>query len=186
VSPALRAGLGEAEVPPDLDAWLADGPPPVFFGFGSMPVLDPARMLAHLAGITASRGIRGLVGAGSTDYGVPAAELPGHLHLTPPVVDHDQVLPRCRAAVHHGGSSTTAAVLRAGLPSVVASVFFDQPFWGWRVARTGVGVTVPFRALTPARLGQALDRVLDDGYVARARELGSAIRREDGPSGPPM
>jgi hypothetical protein len=29
-------------------------------------------------------------------------------------VDHDWLLPRCSAAVHHGGSGTTVAALRAG------------------------------------------------------------------------
>ena len=31
-------------------------------------------------------------------------------------VAHDLLLPRCSVAVHHGGSGTTAAALRAGIP----------------------------------------------------------------------
>jgi UDP:flavonoid glycosyltransferase YjiC (YdhE family) len=54
-------------------------------------------------------------------------------------LDHDSVLGRCRAAVHHGGAGTTAASLQAGLPTVVCSVFADQPFWGTRVVDNGVG-----------------------------------------------
>jgi sterol 3beta-glucosyltransferase len=176
LSPQLRARLGEGAVPADLRAWLDAGSPPVYFGFGSMPVLDPAGLLRDVAEITAARGIRGLIGAGSTDFGTP----PEHLFVARGPFDHDLVLPRCRAAVHHGGSGTTATVLRAGLPSVVASVFFDQPFWGWRVAKAGAGVTLPFRRMTAARLGDALDRVLAKGCAARARVLGAVIRREDG------
>jgi sterol 3beta-glucosyltransferase len=176
LTPELRTRLGETPFPDDLRAWLDAGPPPVYFGFGSMPILDPRRLLAELAEITAARGLRGLIGAGMTDFGTP----PEHLFVAGGVLDHDRLLPLCAAAVHHGGSGTTAAVLRAGLPSVVASVFFDQPFWGWRVSRAGAGVTLPFRSLTAARLGRALDRVLDDGCAARARALGMALRREDG------
>jgi sterol 3beta-glucosyltransferase len=36
----VRRRIGEAE-PEDLAGWLAAGPPPVFIGFGSMPVLEP-------------------------------------------------------------------------------------------------------------------------------------------------
>jgi sterol 3beta-glucosyltransferase len=176
LTPELRDRLGETSLPDDLWAWLDAGPPPVYFGFGSMPVLEPRRLLAELARITAVRGLRGLVGAGAVDFGTP----PEHLFVAGGVLDHDRLLPRCVAAVHHGGSGTTAAVLRAGLPAVVASVFFDQRFWGWRVARAGAGVTLPFRSLTPDRLGGALDRVLDGGHGARARALGMALRREDG------
>lgn len=179
LSAALRNGLGEGTVPAGLDAWLDAGPAPVYFGFGSMPVLDPERMLRDLAEVTAERGVRGLIGAGWSDLGRFAADLPEHLFLAATAFDHDRVLPRCRAAVHHGGAGTTAAVLRAGLPSVVASVFADQPFWGWRLERLGAGVALPFRRLTPVRLGRALDQVLDPACGARARELAARLREED-------
>ncbi len=178
LSPELRERLGEDAMPGDLDAWLADGPEPVYFGFGSMPVLDPAALLADVAAITAQRGVRGLVAAGSTAY--RDVDLPEHVFLAGGAFDHDRVLPRCRAAVHHGGSGTTAAVLRAGLPSVVLSLFVDQPFWGWRVQRAGAGVTLPFRRLTADRLGDALDRVLTAPYAEAAAALGIRLRAEDG------
>lgn len=175
----LRERLGEGKVPADLDAWIDAGPPPVYFGFGSMPVRDPERMLRDLAAVTARRGLRGLVGAGWSTLGDFADGLPEHLFLAASEFDHDQTLPRCRAAVHHGGAGTAAAALRAGLPAVVASVFADQPFWGWRLERLGVGVSMPFRRLTADRLGAALDRVLAPAYRTRAREIGAAVARED-------
>jgi sterol 3beta-glucosyltransferase len=176
--PELRARLGEGELPAALAAWLDDGSPPVYFGFGSMPVLDPPALLDAVAEITARRGLRGLIGAGWSAYDI--AGLPDHLFLATEGFDHDRVLPRCAAAVHHGGSGTTAAVLRAALPSVVLSLFADQPFWGWRLAQLGVGVTMPYRALTPDRLGAALDRILTGAYAGRVRLLGASVRAEDG------
>jgi sterol 3beta-glucosyltransferase len=176
--PELRSLLGETELTPALDAWLDDGPPPVYFGFGSMPVLDPPALLDAVAEITARRGIRGLIGAGWSAYDVSG--LPGHLFVAAEALDHDRILARCRAAVHHGGAGTTAAVLRAGLPAVVLSLFADQPFWGWRLARTGAGVTMPYRSFTPGRLGAALDRILTDAYAGRARLLAASVRAEDG------
>jgi sterol 3beta-glucosyltransferase len=174
----LRERLGEGSVPAVLDTWLSHGEPPVYFGFGSMPVLDPAPLLADVAAITERRGLRGLVAAGSTAY--RDADLPDHLYLAADPFDHDQVLPRCRAAVHHGGSGTTAAVLRAGLPSVVLSLFVDQPFWGWRVQQAGAGVTLPFRRLTARRLGAAIDQVLQPSYAESATALGVRLRAENG------
>lgn len=179
LSPEQRRALGEDSLPAGLSAWLDDGSPPVYFGFGSMPVLDPAGLLRDVARITGRLGVRGLIGAGWSDF-CAATDVPGHLFLARSEFDHDRVLPGCRAAVHHGGSGTTGAVLRAGIPSVVASVFADQPYWGWRVEQAGVGATVPFRKLTPARLASALDRVLSDAYGQRAHVLGAAVRAENG------
>ena len=40
------------------------------------------------------------------------------------------VFPACRAVVHHGGSGTTAAALRAGIPTLILFAFWlDQPIW---------------------------------------------------------
>ena len=36
------------------------------------------------------------------------------VHVGP--LAHEILLPRCSLAIHHGGSGTTAAVLRAGIP----------------------------------------------------------------------
>lgn len=180
VPPSLRTRLGEAGIPADLAAWLEAGPAPVYFGFGSMPVQRPERLLADVADLTARRGLRALIGTGATDYGVPARDVSGHVYLAGSVLDHDEVLPRCRAAVHHGGCGTTMAALRAGIPSVVASVFFDQPFWGWRVQQAKIGVTLPYRRLTAQRLAEALDRVLGEEYRDRAAALRVLTENEDG------
>lgn len=173
----LRARLGEAEPPAGLEAWLTAGPPPIYFGFGSMPVLDPPAALKRIADVTARLGQRGLICAGWTDFG--DAPLPHHLFLAA-TLDHDAVLPFCRAAVHHGGAGTTSAAIRAGLPSVVASVFIDQAFWGWRLESLGAGVHRPFRKLTERTLEADLRAVLEPAVVARARYLGVRLREEDG------
>jgi UDP:flavonoid glycosyltransferase YjiC (YdhE family) len=39
-SPALILAVAQRGQRPELDDWLTAGPPPAFFGFGSMPVLD--------------------------------------------------------------------------------------------------------------------------------------------------
>jgi sterol 3beta-glucosyltransferase len=177
--PELRASLGEGEVAPDLEAWLEAGPPPVYFGFGSMPILDPERVLGWVDAIVRQRKLRALVGAGWSDYGITPGPRSEHLFVAP-AFNHDRVLPRCLAAVHHGGAGTTAAALRAGLPSAVLSVFGDQPLWGWRVARLGVGTTLRFQALTEQRLARSLDALLRDDVRERAQGLAQKLAGEDG------
>ena len=44
-------------------------------------------------------------------------------------VDYSCLLPRCSAMVHHGGAGTVAAALRAGIPSVICPLHFDQYMW---------------------------------------------------------
>lgn len=180
-SESMRTVLGETELPAELRAWLAAGEPPVYFGFGSMPVPKPRQLLDDIIAICGQLGVRGLVAAGWTDYGVDSAELPDQVFLTGADLNHDEVLPRCVAAVHHGGSGTTAAVTRAGIPSVVISVFLDQPFWGWRLSSLGLGVSLSFRSLNRSRLASSLTQVLDPTYAARSRAYGDLLRTENGP-----
>lgn len=175
--PELREKLGERTPPERLEAWLDAGEPPVYFGLGSMPALDPSSLLPDIALVTERLGLRAIVGAGWSDYG--REEVPEHVFVAS-AFDHDRYLPLCRAAVHHGGAGTTAAALRAGLPSLVLSVKADQPFWGWRVTEAGVGATLPFRKLSVGAMRRALERILQPGVAARAAELGARLRTEQG------
>lgn len=177
IAPELRERLGEATLPHGLDEWLTAGSPPVFFGFGSLPVLDPASVLRDVIRLCERHSIRALVGAGWTEY---ARESLPETVFVAPAFDHDRVLPRCRAAVHHGGAGTTAAALRAGLPTLVCSLFSDQPLWGHRVSQLGAGTTFSFRKFGPRRLSAALDVLLRPELAERACRIGQALRAEDG------
>ena len=44
-------------------------------------------------------------------------------------VDHAELFSHCSALVHHGGAGTVTSALRAGLPSVVCPLQFDQFMW---------------------------------------------------------
>ncbi|MFC4909022.1 glycosyltransferase [Actinomadura gamaensis] len=162
------------EPPDDLAAFLAAGPPPVYVGFGSMVPKD-AR-LTDLTVRTALRvaGVRGIV------QGDPATSDGDVLAVRD--VPHTWLFPRMAAVVHHGGAGTTAAGLRAGVPSVVTPFFGDQPYWGERVAALGAGpAPVPFRTLTVPRLASAIRRATgDDAIRTRAADLGERLRAEDG------
>lgn len=165
--------------PAALERFLEAGPPPVYIGFGSLVRRDPAgltrRMLEALR-LTGQRGI--LLGGWG---GLQSANLPAEVfHID--AVPHAWLFPRTAAVVHHGGSGTTAAGLRAGVPSLILPIFGDQPFWGWRVAQLGVGpAPIPEARLTVRRLAAAIDQAVHDSALRqRAAALGEQIRAEAG------
>ncbi|WP_232481500.1 glycosyltransferase [Arthrobacter sp. YN] len=86
------------------------------------------------------------------------------------------------AVVHHAGAGTTAAGLRAGVPSVGVPVYTDQPLWASRIANLGAGPQpLPYKKLTPERLGDAIaEAVRTPSYAQQAQILAAAIAKEDG------
>jgi sterol 3beta-glucosyltransferase len=113
--------------------------------------------------------------------GLSKADVPANI-LIVNAVPHSWLFPRMAAVVHHGGAGTTAAGLRAGVPSIVIPFFGDQPFWGRRVADLGVGTApIPRQQLNVEKLAQAIDRAVTDPVMRqRATELGAKIQAEDG------
>ncbi|WP_156738047.1 glycosyltransferase, partial [Mycobacterium scrofulaceum] len=98
-------------------SWIAKGTPPICFGFGSMPVAEsPADTVALISAACEELGQRALVCSGWSDFsGVPQSD---HVKVVG-VVNYTKIFPACRAVVHHGGSGTTAAGLRAGIPTLI-------------------------------------------------------------------
>lgn len=162
-----------------LVRFLAAGPPPVYVGFGSMIGRDPARTTAIVLAALRRAGQRGVLARGWG--GLDAGDVGDDMCVVD-AVPHDWLFPRVAATVHHGGAGTTAAALRAGVPSVICPFFGDQPFWGRRIHALGVGPEpMPQKDLTVARLGDAIHRAATDREMrCRAADLGAAIRAENG------
>lgn len=165
--------------PASLEAFLAEGPKPVCIGFGSMSGAL-TRQLAKLAveATTASEVRSVLLGGWSA---ADDTDLPKDV-IALDSAPHDWLFPRMAAVVHHGGAGTTAAGLRAGVPSILVPFFGDQPFWARRVYALGVGPKPVMRSrLTVERLSQALsEATTDEAMRDRACDLGERIRAEDG------
>ena len=163
----------------ELRAFLDDGPPPVYVGFGSMTPASAGPMTAAVLEALERTGQRGVLLKGWGSLG--GGDLPPWA-IAVADVPHEWLFPRMRAVVHHGGAGTTGAALRAGVPSIVVPLGFDQPFWGRRVAALGVGPEpLSRRALTAARLGTAIERAVNDEEMReRAAALGAALRTENG------
>lgn len=155
----------------ELDDWISAGSPPIYFGFGSTPVQSPAETVEMIADVCAELGERALVYAPA---GATFAAQPEHVKLVG-LVDYSTVLPRCRAVVHHGGAGTTAAGLRAGMPTFILWDVADQPIWAAAVQRVKVGTAKRFAHVNRKSLLRGVKTILQPEYAARAREISTRM-----------
>lgn len=165
--------------PADLTQFLESGPPPVYFGFGSINVGDgevKTRLVLRALELSRQRGII-LTGWG----GLARVTAPPHV-LFVDNVPHGWLFPRMAAVMHHGGAGSTGAGLRAGVPSIVTPFTGDQCAWAERVVQLGVGPRAPdVKSLTAEKLAEAINTALNDSAMrARAAALGEKIRAENG------
>ncbi|WP_179475818.1 glycosyltransferase [Mycolicibacterium vinylchloridicum] len=164
------------ESPTDSDAevvsWIAEGTPPIFFGFGSVPVGSPAETIAMISAVSDRLGERAVVGAGSTDFS--AIPCPEHVKLVG-VVNFAEIFPLCRAVVHHSGAGTIAACLRAGVPQVGLWTLPDQGLRTTQLKRLKVGTGRRFARTSEKSLVADLRKVLAPQYIARAREFATRM-----------
>lgn len=166
--------------PEDLERFLAAGPSPVFVGFGSRNPADAARLTEIVAAARRQAGVRMVIQAGWASLGAGLQDDEDMIVIgdTP----HDWLFPKMSAVVHHAGAGTTAAGLRAGVPTVGVPMIADQPFWVSRVAALGAGpAAVPYKSLTADSLTTAIsDAVSRDSYRSRAQEIAKQLATEDG------
>jgi UDP:flavonoid glycosyltransferase YjiC (YdhE family) len=152
----------------DVASWIAAGASPIYFGFGSTPVKSPSELLTMISAACEELGERALVCSGWTDFD----SLPHSDHVkVARSVNFAAVFPTCRAVVHHGGSGTTAAGLRAGIPTSIHWGNADMQIWGSVVNRLKVGTSRRLSSATRESLVADLRTILEPDYVARAREL---------------
>ena len=165
--------------PQELVDFINRGPPPVYIGFGSMADPNPRATIQLMFNALKLANQRGIILRGNS--GIQAHEVPGNIMVVDSV-PHDWLFPQMTAVVHHGGSGTTAAGLRAGVPSIIVPFFADQPFWGQRVHQLGVGpAPIPRKKLTEKNLAHTIRTVLEDpSYRENAVSIGKAVRGEDG------
>jgi UDP:flavonoid glycosyltransferase YjiC (YdhE family) len=160
------------EADEDVASWVAAGSPPIFFGFGSTPVKSPAETVEMIGAACAQLGERALVCSGWSDFtDVPQFD---HVKVVGPV-NYATVFPACRAVVHHSGAGTTAAGLRAGVPTLSLWSLGDQRIWAGQVKRLQVGTARPFSATTQETLACDLRQILAPDCVARAREIATRM-----------
>jgi len=163
---------------PALVSFLGAGDPPVYLGFGSMRGDEPEKVARTLVAAARRVGRRAVLSGGWAGLAVAGAVDV----LSVDDVPHAWLFPQMAAVVHHGGAGTTAATLRAGVPSVVVPHMVDQFFWARRLQQLGAApAPVPRRRLDDVLLADVLAEALQPATVQAARAVAGQLSAEDGP-----
>ncbi|CAG7935206.1 unnamed protein product [Penicillium olsonii] len=165
---------------PDLHAFLQNGSPPVYIGFGSIVIEDSASMTALILQAVKTLGIRAIISRGWSHLGEESSnDQVFYLDDCP----HEWLFQHVSAVVHHGGAGTTACGLRFGKATTVVPFFGDQLFWGNLIASRGLGPKpIPHKSLNPQNLADAIRFCLTPSAQAAARDVANQMRDEAGVS----
>lgn len=167
---------GVESVPPEMASFLAAGPPPIAFTFGS--AMTHARELLQTSADACHRlGQRGILLTRFREQ-VPAYLPEGVRHFD--YAPFSELLPRCAALVHHGGIGTTAQCLAAGIPQLIVPFAHDQHDNVSRIKQLGAGVDLSPKKYRPKRVAEILDRLRSDAAMARrCREVSALFKGHD-------
>jgi len=175
--PAKKTAAGNELNARALNEWLAQGPPPIYMGFGSNGVGSQLKIGAILESVLNHTTERILFCTGWALY----ADLPKHPNLfITKYVDHDVALTQCKTGIFHGGAGTLAAMLRNNLPVIIVSFYTDQPTWGKIVERKELGAHIPAKRLTAKKLIAAISAVQQNKIKHNVLRMGDLIRNENG------
>ena len=165
------------EVPPELERFLGDGPPPIVFTPGSA-MRQGREFFTAAIEATQRLGRRALLLTRYREQ-LPPALPPGVGHFD--YIPFSQVLPRAAAVVHHGGIGTVAQGLAAGVPQLIMPMSHDQPDNAARIRRLGVGEAVWPKQFRGPAVAAALSELLNSPNTqVRCRELAARLANRDG------
>lgn len=182
-----------------IDKSRKDGKKLVYIGFGSIILDNPAKFTREIIDAVLKADVRCILskgwsdrldpktaeahGAGSKQTSDNKVGAPGSTEIPlPPEIfaiksaPHDWLFNQIDAAVHHGGSGTTGASLRAGIPTIIRPFFGDQFFFGGRVEDLGVGISLKKWGVNS--FARALwEATHSERMIVKARVLGENIRK---------
>ncbi|KAJ5014134.1 Sterol 3-beta-glucosyltransferase UGT80A2 [Colletotrichum sp. SAR 10_99] len=165
--------------PPDLEAFLSSGHPPLYVGFGSIVVDDPARLTDIIIAAAEACNTRVIISRGWSKLGEGKPNTNDVFYLGD--CPHEWLFKRVSAVVHHGGAGTTACGLINARPTIIVPFFGDQPFWGRVVAGAGAGpLPIPQKELSVERLTEAIQCCLSPAANKAVKQVADIMRRERG------
>lgn len=170
--------FGSASEEPALDgaleAFLADGEPPVIMGLGSALPALAGELYTRVEQVCLALGLRVvLVGAPE------AAPRPGSLRVA--WAPYSALFKRARLLVHHGGVGSVAEALRAGRPQLIIPFGADQYDNAARLSEVlAVGVVLPEPMASLGAIEASLRALLDRerDLLARAQQLAEQLRAQ--------
>lgn len=166
----------------ELEEFLSRGAPPIYIGFGSMPLKDPRAAGRMITEALSDVGARAVMARGWADL-IPGECAHGNRNIfLIGEAPHEHLFPHMAGVVHHGGAGTTAAGLIAGCPTLVCPFLVDQPFWGLRIEDLGAGpAPLPPKKWTRDKLARSFQKLIETQvYRQNAAGLSQKIKSEDG------
>ncbi|MEU7555359.1 glycosyltransferase [Streptomyces sp. NPDC044571] len=165
----------ERPLPPELVAFLDGGTPPVYVGFGSMPLGDAKGVARAAVEAVRAQGRRAVLSRGWAELVLVDDQddcfVVGE-------TNHAALFARVAAVVHHGSAGTTTTAARIGVPQVVVPQGADQPYWADRVADLRIGGAHEGPAPTVESLSAALETALAPETRARAAAVADTVRTD--------
>ncbi|HEY5743852.1 MAG TPA: glycosyltransferase [Terrimicrobiaceae bacterium] len=146
-------------LPKSLENSLASGTKPVVWTHGSAN-FDIRHFQARAASVSRELNLRCLLVSLDPPDGPLSADV---FHVS--YARFEDLFPRCRAVVHHGGIGTTAKCLAAGVPQLIIPRSHDQPDNAWRVAKLGVGNALSYRKIDGIELLTTLRELLESKSI---------------------
>lgn len=161
-------------LPAELERFLDDGEPPVYFGFGSSMLVqeDLGEVMVRTARALGRRAVisRGWAGLRLPDDGRDTLAV-GEVNL-------QRLFRRVAAVAHPGSAGTTLVGALAGAPQVLVPQMYDQHYWAARIDQLGAGTAHEPGCPTVGSLTDALDRVLRPEVAATAATVAAAVRHD--------
>lgn len=183
----LNEGSSDYEPPAELVHFLEKAQRErkkiVYVGFGSIVVSDANALTQTIVDSILELDVMCILNRGWSDR-LSKSDSSPKVPLPPEIYDcgsipHDWLFPRIDVAVHHGGSGTTGASLRAGLPSIIKPFFGDQFFYASRIEDLGVGMGL--KTLNQKTFSKAIKLVISEKkYKLKAQAIASTMLKERG------
>ncbi|HEY0229345.1 MAG TPA: glycosyltransferase [Mycobacterium sp.] len=165
----------ERPLPDDLLAFLDAGTPPVYVGFGSMPLLGANDIGRTAIEAVRAQGRRTLLARGWA--GLDLIDDRDDCFVCGEV-NQQALFPRVAAVVHHGGAGTTTTATRAGAPQLLIPQGADQVYWARRVTELGIGTACDGPAPPLRSVSVALQAILTPETHACATDVARAMRTD--------
>jgi UDP:flavonoid glycosyltransferase YjiC (YdhE family) len=163
---------------PELDAFLEAGPPPVYAGFGSIPIRDQIRNVSVIVEAARLSGQRAVIGK---FWDKPSKFSNSDEIFFIKRYPHLKLFPNMAAVIHHGGAGTTASTAVSGVPQIIVPHYLDQYYWGNQVYQSKLGPSPIWRSkLTSRKLAAAIRECLSNERIRQnAREASGIIQQQN-------
>ncbi|MGC4005096.1 MAG: hypothetical protein QM811_19075 [Pirellulales bacterium] len=161
---------------PDLESFLQAGTPPIAFTPGSAMLFGHKFFEAAVDACVQMKR-RGLLLSRHSDH-IPA-NLPDSVKYVP-FAPFGVLLPRCAAAVHHGGIGSTAQGFNSGIPQLIMPMSHDQFDNAALSKKLGTADFLSVRSFKGKNVADKLDRLINSSDVqAKCRTIQQKIRSEN-------